>query len=107
MASVVRHSYRRMSRKGVKNLALLRTLGAPYLARFSRDVGFYCTATGIRPGGKGATNGRPPHLAKNVRDMGHPASWQDLFIAASTRICVTHYRWMGRRPMGTFEKHLH
>jgi hypothetical protein len=26
------------------------------------------TATGIRPGYKGATNGRPPHLAKNERD---------------------------------------
>jgi hypothetical protein len=39
-----------------------------YLARFSRDVGFRCTATGIRPGCKGATNGRPPHLAKNQRD---------------------------------------
>jgi hypothetical protein len=34
----------------------------------SRDVGFHCTATGIRPGGKGVTNGRPPHLAKNERD---------------------------------------
>jgi hypothetical protein len=32
------------------------------------DVGFHWTPTGIPPGLKGATNGRPPHLAKNERD---------------------------------------
>jgi hypothetical protein len=25
---------------------------------------------------KGATNGRPPHLAKRGRDTGHPLWWQ-------------------------------
>ncbi len=35
-------------------------------------MGYSSTATGIRPGGKGATSGRPPHLANNERDMGHP-----------------------------------
>ena len=57
---------------GVKNLALPRT-GVPHISLvFSRDVGFHCAPTGIPRGCKGATNGRPPHLAKNARDMGHP-----------------------------------
>src|SRR5271165_3335223 len=71
--------------------------GAPYLARFSRDVGFHCTATGIRPGGKGATNGRPPHLAKNQRDMGHPGWWQAKILnpIAPHYTSLVHRRWKG------------
>jgi hypothetical protein len=29
-------------------------------------------------GGKGAANGRPPHLAKRGRDMGHPSTFWGL-----------------------------
>jgi hypothetical protein len=41
---------------------MMETAGPSTALRFGRED-------------KGATNGRPPHLAKNERDMGHPGSW--------------------------------
>ncbi len=64
------------SRNGVKNLAYYETGRPISRSFFARCWDSTATATGIRPGYKGATNGRPPHLAKNERDMGHPGSWQ-------------------------------
>jgi hypothetical protein len=51
-------------------------MGAPYLARFSRDVGL--TNVDLKllidcEESRGESGGIP-HLAKNERDMGHPAS---------------------------------
>ena len=49
--------------------------GAPYLARFSRDVGYRRASPLALPTQatvQGKTRGIP-HLAKNERDMGHPA----------------------------------
>jgi hypothetical protein len=53
----------------------LRLPGAPYLARFSRDVGYHGSfpepsLAVIKLEGR---RGGIPHLAKNERDMGHPA----------------------------------
>ena len=44
------------------------------LARIEGEVDS-TAPTGIASAWKGATNGRPPHLANNERDMGHPCSW--------------------------------
>jgi hypothetical protein len=49
--------------------------GAPYLARFSRDVG-YRRASPLALSPQATVQGKTrgiPHLAKNERDMGHPA----------------------------------
>ena len=50
-----------------------RSVGAPYLARCSRDVGDHSVPpAGFRPAGKEHKGSRIPHLANNERDMGHP-----------------------------------
>src|SRR5271168_4452102 len=51
--------------------------GAPYLARFWRDVGFHGSHPET-PHTQSTVRGRHssvPHLAKNERDVGHPFPW--------------------------------
>src|ERR1700677_2616994 len=60
-------------------------MGAPYLARFSRDVGFHCPIlatlgpslllqVSISSWRRTVKVRGIPHLAKNERDVGHPSS---------------------------------
>ena len=64
---------------GIKNLALPRTGGAPYLARFSRDVGGDRWSPLYNLEGYQAERSGIPHLAKMRKTSeiwGTPGSWQ-------------------------------
>src|ERR1700722_14742443 len=53
---------------------MLLTGNSGHLARFSRDVGYHCARlTFFRHEQKKVEVRGIPHLAKNERDMGHPA----------------------------------
>ncbi len=84
--------------------------GGPYLARFSRDVGFHCSypLTADSSDALYGRHRRNPYLAKNERDMGHPSLVREqealvrslFFVRRVHRLAVrSHMLWFpAKRP---------
>src|ERR1700733_1904631 len=56
---------------GFGSVPVTEPMGAPHLARFSRDVGYH--GAGFANFETSNQNCGIPHLAKNERDVGHPS----------------------------------
>jgi hypothetical protein len=74
----------RLQKNSVRTLVPTLRTGAPYLARFSRDVGYHCSFP-LTLDSSETLSGQHrgiPYLAKNERDMGHPSfAWEQTYDA--------------------------